>query len=244
MLNSLKTILFSHCLTFFLFSQVYAQRTNVGVSLKYMADYNWYKPLQDFQHPLLLSNVNIQSRLPLCFTLQIERQFSEISPSFGINFIQRNLVYSQNYTNLVSFSHQTLELPVCLTKRKNIGDDADFLLSAGGGISYILTPTKKTQTGLLNNDTLVYEFSVVNPNKVNGFINAGIGIENKIGNAGSLQIKIQYVYYIMPLLKYTAFNNGFIQTTNPFRNNYASIGVTYFPSFLKSKKSHDQTRQQ
>lgn len=226
------------------YTQLIAQNTNFAASLNYIADYNWYKPLQDFKHPFLLSNINLQSRTPLSFTILIEKTYSHISPSLGINFIQRNLVYSQNYTNLVTFSHQTLELPLILTKRKNIGSEANLLFNVGGGLSYILTPTKNTQIGLKINDTLVYEFSIVNPNKINGFINAGIGIENKIGNAGILQIKIQYVYYTKTILRYYVYNSGFTQTTNPFRNNYASIGLAYSPAFNKHNKLNNHSKQE
>ena len=225
-------------------TQLYSQKTNFGISLGFIADYNWNKPLQDFQHPFLLPNVNLQSRLPLNVGILFEKQYSNISPSVGLNFIQRNLVYSQKYTNLVTFSHQTIELPVNLTKRKKISNDAHIIMNIGGGLNYILTPTSKTQTGFKINDSLVYEFSIINPYKLNGFINAGIGIENKLGDIGIIQIKFRYVYHISAILKYDVYSSGFIQTTNPFRNNYATIGLTYFPSFSKANKIFDQTHYQ
>lgn len=223
------------------YNHLSAQKLDFGISLNYINDYNWNKPLQDFQHPFLLPNVNIQSRIPISIGLLFERRYLHLSPSVGINFIQRNLDYSQNYTSFVTLSHQTIEIPINLTKRKSIGNDASLMLNIGSGLSYILTPTNKTQTGLKSNDSLVYEFSIVNPNKINGFINAGIGIENKFGNAGILQIKFQYIYHITAIMNYTVFNSGFIQTTNPFRNNYATIGLTFFPSFSKHHKITDQT---
>jgi hypothetical protein len=226
------------------YTQLISQNTNFAISLNYMIDYDWYKPLQTFPLPTLLYSVNVQSRTPLCFALLIENNYKNISPSIGINFIQRNLVYSQNYTNLTTFSHQTIELPINITKRKNIGAETNLLFNIGGGLSYILTPTKKTQFGLKYYDSLVYEFSIVNPNKINGFINAGIGIENKIGNAGILQIKIQYVYYTTAILRYNLLSNGFIQTTSPFRNNYASIGLTYYPDFKKLFKFQNSRKQE
>lgn len=220
---------------FFCYTQLSAQKTNFGISLNFLNDYNWNKPFQDIQHPSLLPNVNIQSRFPVNFGFLFERRYIHLSQSVGINFIQRNLAYSQNYTNFVTFSHQTLEVPLNFTYRKHMGNDASLITNIGGGLSYILTPTNKTQTGLKSNDTIVYEFSLINPNKINGFIDVGIGIENKINDMGILQVKFQYVYHLVTGPKYTVFSSGFIQTTNPFRNNYAMVGLTLYPQFCKTQ---------
>ncbi len=232
-MNKYKLTILGISLLFY--TQLQAQKVNFGVSINSIMDRNYNTPKGDFQFQP--RDINLHSSIPLNIGINLEKTGNKIHPSIGVNLIQRNLVYSENDINMVTFSHQTIELPINFSYKKKISSENSFITNLGGGLSYILTPTNKTGVGLRSNDSLVYEFSILNPKKLNGFINAGFGIENNLGNLGVLQIKFQYIFQIIPMLQYNYSDKYFTQTTNAFRVNYAMVGLTYFPSFCRQRKT-------
>lgn len=219
--------------------QLQAQNIKFGASISLIRDYDWNKPFRDFEDESVLKNTQIQSFTPFCISLIIEKEQSVISPSIGINLIHRNLNYYNNFTLVSRLAHRSIELPLNFTKRKILNKDASILLYFGGGLSYIMSPSKMAFEKITISDSLIYIFDLINSSKLNGFINAGIGIENKIGNAGRLQIKFLFVYYINTNVSYLNYNLGLVQTS-PFRINHASVGLSFFPSFLKKIRPINQ----
>lgn len=228
------------------YNPLFAQQTNIGVSLNYMDDYNWNKPLQNLLfNPFAL---RIQSQAPTNVGVVVEKKYAKLSPSIGVNFIKRNLVYSENGVQRAKFSHHTLEVPANLTKRTNIGNESWIIMNIGGGASYVLTDINKTTREIRSNDSLVYRFSIINPKKVTSFVTIGMGIENKLGSSGRLQVKLQYTYHFVALTQYAtlerlSYNYLFPSVTKEFKNNYFMIGATYFPSFFERKNKTIHIRQ-
>lgn len=220
--------------------QLQAQKINIGVSVNSIIDYKWMKPLRSSHEKLFVINTfGIESRIPLSFSILVEKQNFKISPSVGFNFIQRNMVFSQFYVDNGTYTHQTFEVPVNFTKRKSISNDASLILNLGGGGSYILAENVFFLGGGIDPNSNSWQLMMINRKNIAGFVNAGIGIENKIGSSGILQIKFQYVYYLSPNISYRSYiNSGFVGEINPFNINYATFGVTYFPNFSKKIKSN------
>jgi len=231
--------LFKIILLLFCCIELHAQKIHVGFSIHSMIDYNWSKPIQGVgsQSPFFFPN--LRSRVPLSFSFLLEKRNLNISPSIGLSLIQRNLLSTQSFTNLGHYSHQTIQMHMNFTKRKNINNSASLIFSLGGGLSYILTPKDMTIGGtidLLGGGT-DEEFKINNLNKMNGFVNSSLGIENRLKNGSILQFKFEYVYYFATAISYSSVSFNVIRETNPFRVNYASFGLTFFPPFSKKTES-------
>lgn len=210
----------------------FCQKPNFGFSVSALNDVDWNKPMADFQYTF--SNMSLQSDHPLKFGLCFEEKFRTVSPSISVNLIYRNIKYSEHYAPLTNFNHFTMELPLNFTYRKSIQEGSSLIMNIGGGCTYNIS-TNKFQAGVLRNDTLIYSFNLVNPNKISAFMNGGIGIECSLKKLGSLQFKLEYCYQFSKQLQYEHTDKYFNQITNKYRMNYASLGfVYYFPICKKT----------
>jgi hypothetical protein len=217
----------------------FSQKTNLGFSIHVINDIDWNKPMKDFQYTS--PYITLRSQHPIKFGINFEEQFKIISPSLSLNLIYRNIKYSQYYTSSTNINHFTLELPVNVNFRKLIGSETSILFNAGGGMNYIITSKEQTNvgaTGIFDFDTVFHSFKMINPNKLNAFINAGIGIECSLKKIGTFQCKAEYFYQFSKQLQYQFTDKYFTQLTNKYRLNYGSIGLVYYlPIFNRNFKS-------
>jgi hypothetical protein len=223
----MKKKLFIICFAVFLFRGAFGQDLNIGITAAYLIDNDLNKPLKGLIFPIP-QPTQVLSVAPISFGLIAEKKYEKISPSVGINLVRRNLRYSEYHTDVATFSHHTLEIPLNLTYRKSISNDAAFLALLGGGAGHSLTPAVVLGGFSLNN-TPEYELTFRNKNGFTGFLSVGAGIENKIKNAGNLQVKVQYLLQMEAMANYSVFYSSYTQTTTPFRLNYASLNFIYFP---------------
>lgn len=212
----------------------FCQKTNLGFSIHVINDIDWNKPMADFQYTS--PYITLRSQHPIKFGISFEEQFKIISPSISLNLIYRNIKYSEYYTVMTDINHLTLELPVNVNFRKLIGSETSILFNAGGGLNFITTSTEKTNvgaTGIFGSDTVFHSFMVINPNKLNAFVNVGIGIECSLKKIGTFQCKAEYFYQFSKQLQYQFTDQYFSQLTNKYRLNYGSIGLVYYLPIFK-----------
>lgn len=237
-----KFIFFTFVLQLFLLPAM-AQKINVGVSLNLMKDYNWDKPLDDWNSIHIRRNT-----LPLNIGIVVEKQYGVLSPSIGINFINRKISYSiiesTIYHNNNDVNHQMLEIPFHLTYRKKLNNTTSFLAGIGVGMGYVFQSVSilEPEYLMINDDPLdepllSNSIEISNPDKLLCFADASIGIENDFEKAGKLQMKLQFSAYITKWLQYTEHINSFeMYATRLYRPYAISAGITYFLPQLCKKK--------
>lgn len=207
---------------------VNGQNLKLGISLNYINDFDWDKPLADFLNTE--KNFSLKSKIPLKFGICIQKDFKIISPSLQINVIYRNIKYSENHIPISDFNHYSLNVPLNLNFKKNVSDESSFIANIGGGINYILTPSNKTKIGMNSNDSLIYSLHILKPDKPTAFFNCGIGWECTFKNIGVFQIKVEYMYEFSKQIKYMYIDKFSTNSSNNYRINYLSYGLTYlFP---------------
>lgn len=221
MRNKILLLMFS----VFMAISLNGQNLKIGVSLNAITDFDWDKPMSAFS--MTEKHMSLKSVMPLKLGVCVHRNFKVVSPSLHVNFIYRNLEYTENHTPITNFNHYSLNIPLNLNFRKQVSDESSFIANIGGGINFVLSSSDETKFGVISNDTLVYSFQILKPNKPIAFVNCGIGWELSFENIGAFQIKVEYLHEFSKQIEYKYINRLNTTVSNAYRINYLSYGLTY-----------------
>lgn len=207
---------------------------NVGISANYMIDRDFNKPLEGLF--ISLPNISLYSNVPISVGLVLEKKTNFLSPSIGINVILRNIRLLNDFDLYTTFYDQTLEIPLKVTYRNEINQNVSCFYRLGAGLNTMLTSTNKNTEYYGGFSDPIYVFKIINPEQINTFISAGLGIENKMEKIGILKFNLEYIYQTKKYFAYQIITDKEIGNSKSFRPSYLMLGLTYSPNFLNKNK--------